>query len=362
MRLSALLFGKTYTFKDVKDVLAKANELRSGDILAGVSAETSQERVAAKYVLSNLTLSDLRNNPVIPYETDEVTRIIQDAVNETYYSRIKNWSVSELREYVLADTTTHEDIERLRRGLTSEMVAAAAKLMSNMDLIYAGNKIRVVTKANSTSGLHGIFGNRLQPNDARDDVKSIRAQIFEGLSYGAGDVVIGINPVIDTPENIKKLLYTTDEIIQKYEIPTQNCILAHVSNQMKAIKEGAPAGLIFQSIAGSEKGNNEVGISVAMRDEAYEIGKHYCKIAGPNMMYFETGQGAELSADAHFGADQVTLEARCYGLAKRYKPFMVNTVVGFIGPEYLEDGPQISRAALEDHFMGKLLGLPMGCD
>ncbi|HQJ45466.1 MAG: ethanolamine ammonia lyase large subunit [Ignavibacteriales bacterium UTCHB2] len=362
MRLSTQLFGKTYTFKDVKDVLAKANEQRSGDVLAGVAAETSQERVAAKYVLSNLTLADLRNNPVVPYEKDEVTRVIQDSVNETFYSQIKNWSVGELREYILADSTTHEDIEKLRRGLTSEMVAGVAKLMSNMDLIYAGKKIRVVAKANSTVGLPGRFGQRLQPNDPRDDVKSIRAEIFEGLAYGSGDVVIGINPVIDTPENIKKLLIATDEIIQKYQIPTQNCILAHVSNQMKAIKDGAPAGLIFQSIAGSEKGNNEFGISVAMLDEAYEIGKHYCKIAGSNMMYFETGQGAELSADAHFGADQVTLEARCYGLAKRYKPFMVNTVVGFIGPEYLYDGRQITRAGLEDHFMGKLTGIPMGAD
>lgn len=362
MRLNTQLFGKTYTFKDVKDVLAKANEQRSGDVLAGIAAQTSQERVAAKYVLSNLTLADLRNNPVVPYEKDEVTRVIQDSVNETFYSQIKNWSVGELREYILADSTTHEDIEKLRRGLTSEMVAGVAKLMSNMDLIYAGKKIRVVAKANSTVGLPGTFGQRLQPNDPRDDVKGIRAEIFEGLAYGSGDVVIGINPVIDTPENIKKLLITTDEIIQKYQIPTQNCILAHVSNQMKAIKDGAPAGLIFQSIAGSEKGNSEFGISVAMLDEAYEIGKQYCKIAGPNMMYFETGQGSELSADAHFGADQVTLEARCYGLAKRYKPFMVNTVVGFIGPEYLYDGRQITRAGLEDHFMGKLTGIPMGAD
>lgn len=362
MRLSTQLFNKTYTFKDVKDVLAKANELRSGDVLAGVAAETSQERVAAKYVLSNLTLADLRNNPVIPYEKDEVTRVIQDAVNETFYAEIKNWTVGELREYILTDTTSHREIEKLRQALTSEMIAAVAKLMSNMDLIYAGKKIVVVAKANSTVGLPGRFGNRLQPNDARDDVRSIKAQIYEGLSYGAGDVVIGINPVIDTPENIKKLLFATDEIIQKYKIPTQNCILSHITNQMKAIKDGAPAGLIFQSIAGSEKGNNEFGISISMLDEAYDLGKHYCKIAGPNMMYFETGQGSELSADAHFGTDQVTLEARCYGLAKRYNPFLVNTVVGFIGPEYLYDGRQITRAGLEDHFMGKLTGISMGAD
>jgi ethanolamine ammonia-lyase large subunit len=362
MRLSTQLFKKTYSFKNIKEVLAKANELRSGDVLAGIAAETSQERVAAKYVLSNLTLADLRNNPVIPYEDDEVTRIIQDSVNETVYQSISRWTVGELREYILSDTATHEDIERLRRGLTSEMIAACAKIMSNLDLIYAGRKIIVVSKANTTAGIPGTFGCRLQPNDARDDVKSIRAQIFEGLSYGCGDIVIGINPVIDTPENIKKLLHATAEIIDKHNIPTQNCVLAHVTNQVKAIKDGAPAGLIFQSIAGSEKGNNEFGISVATLDEAYEVGKKYCRIAGSNMMYFETGQGSELSADAHFGADQVTLEARCYGLAKRYKPYIVNTVVGFIGPEYLYDGRQITRAGLEDHFMGKLTGIPMGAD
>lgn len=362
MRLNVQLFGKSYNFKSIKEVLAKANELRSGDVLAGIAAESSQERVAAKYILSNMKLEDLRNNPVIPYEDDEITRVIQDAVNETFYEKIKNWTVGELREYVLANSTNSEDIERLRRGLTSEMIAACAKLMSNMDLIYGAKKIKVIAKANSTVGLPGTFGNRLQPNDPRDDSKSITAQIFEGLSYGCGDVVIGINPVIDSPENIKKLLHTTQDIIDKYQIPTQNCILAHVTNQMKAIQEKAPAGLIFQSIAGSQKGNNEFGISLSILDEAYALGKQYCNIAGSSMMYFETGQGSELSADAHFGADQVTLEARCYGLAKRYKPFLVNTVVGFIGPEYLYDGKQITRAGLEDHFMGKLTGIPMGAD
>ncbi|HNR69099.1 MAG TPA: ethanolamine ammonia-lyase subunit EutB [bacterium] len=362
MKLSALLFGKTYQFKDIKDVLAKANELRSGDVLAGIAAETSQERVAAKYVLANLTLADLRNNPVIPYEEDAVTRVIQDAVNENVFTEIRNWTVGELREYILSDHTTHEDIQRLRRGLTSEMVAACTKLMSNLDLIYAAKRIPVVSKANTTVGLPGHFSARLQPNDPRDDLKSITAQIYEGLSFGVGDAVIGINPCIDSPENVKKLLICMQEIIDKWQIPAQGCVLAHVSTQMAAIRDGAPAGLIFQSISGSEKGLKEFGVTIELLDEAYEVGKKYCRIAGSNMLYFETGQGSALSAGAHYGADQVTLEARNYGLARRYRPFLVNTVVGFIGPEYLYDGRQITRAGLEDHFMGKLSGIPMGAD
>ncbi len=362
MKLSAQVFGTTYQFRDVKDVLAKANEHRSGDVLAGVAAASSQERVAAKYVLSNLTLADLRNNPVVSYEKDAVTRIIQDAVNERIYESIKNWSVSELREYILSNETTLEDIQRLRKGLTSEIVAAVAKIMTNLDLMIGAKKMPVIAKANSTIGLPGTFGCRLQPNDTRDDVKSITAQIYEGLSYGAGDILIGINPVIDTPENIHKLLDLTNDIIEKWSIPTQNCILGHVSNQVEAIKKGAPAGCIFQSLAGSEKGLKEFGVTVQMLDEAYAVGKEYCRIAGSNMMYFETGQGSELSANAHYNSDQVTMEARCYGLAKHFDPFLVNTVVGFIGPEYLYDSRQITRAGLEDHFMGKLTGVSMGAD
>ncbi|MGD9899562.1 MAG: ethanolamine ammonia-lyase subunit EutB [Calditrichaceae bacterium] len=362
MKLSAQVFGTTYQFRDVKDVLAKANEHRSGDVLAGVAAASSQERVAAKYVLSNLTLADLRNNPVVSYEKDAVTRIIQDAVNERIYESIKNWSVSELREFILSNETTLEDIQRLRKGLTSEIVAAVAKIMTNLDLMIGAKKMPVIAKANSTIGLPGTFGCRLQPNDTRDDVKSITAQIYEGLSYGAGDILIGINPVIDTPENIHKLLDLTNDIMEKWSIPTQNCILGHVSNQVEAIKKGAPAGCIFQSLAGSEKGLKEFGVTVQMLDEAYAVGKEYCRIAGSNMMYFETGQGSELSANAHYNSDQVTMEARCYGLAKHFNPFMVNTVVGFIGPEYLYDSRQITRAGLEDHFMGKLTGVSMGAD
>ncbi|MBI2570658.1 MAG: ethanolamine ammonia-lyase subunit EutB [Candidatus Schekmanbacteria bacterium] len=362
MKLQTSLFGKGYAFQDITAVLAKANEPRSGDVLAGLAAENAQERVAARWVLANLTLSDLREHPVVPYEIDEVTRVIQDAVNSTVYGSIKSWTVGELREYLLSDATRPQDLERLRQGLTSEMVAAVAKLMTNLDLVWAAKKMPVVAKANSTVGLPGTFGCRLQPNDPRDNDASILAQIYEGLAYGCGDAVIGINPVIDTPENIGRLLHLTQEVITRWRIPTQNCVLGHVRTQMEAILRGAPAGLVFQSLAGTEAGNKEFGITVAMLDEAWDLARHRCLAAGPNVMYFETGEGSELSANAHHGADQVTLEARCYGLARRYAPLLVNTVVGFIGPEYLYDGAQIVRAGLEDHFMGKLSGVPMGAD
>lgn len=362
MKLSTHLFGQTYQFRDVKDVLAKASDGRSGDVLAGVSAETAQERVAAKYVLSEFLLSDLRMNPVIPYEEDCVTRIIQDAVNETAYEKIRNWTVSELREFVLSNERTNDDLEFLRKGLTSEMVAAVAKICSNMDLMFGAKRMPVSKKANTTIGLPGRFASRLQPNDTRDNVDSIAAQIYEGLAYGAGDAVIGVNPVTDNVENVKRILFAIQEIIDKFNIPTQPCVLAHVSTQIEAIKQGAPGGLIFQSICGSEKGLKEFGVSIELLDEALEVGRTYNKLAGNQFMYFETGQGSALSADANFGADQMTLEARNYGLARRYDPFLVNTVVGFIGPEYLYNSRQIMRAGLEDHFMGKLSGISMGCD
>ena len=362
MKLSTSLFGQTYQFKDVKDVLAKAGDLRSGDILAGIAAATTQERVAAKYVLSEFTVADLRNNPVVPYEIDSVTRIIQDDINETVYEKIKNWSISELREYIMASTTTNDDIQLLRKGLTSETVAAVAKICSNADLIYGAKKMPVSKKANTTIGLPGHFACRLQPNDTRDDVDSIVAQIYEGLAYGSGDAVIGVNPVTDNVENTKRILFAIQDIIDKFNIPSQPCVLAHVTTQMEAIRQGAPGGLIFQSICGSEKGLTEFGISVDMLEEAVAVGREYNKVAGTNFMYFETGQGSALSADANYGADQMTLEARNYGLARHFDPFIVNTVVGFIGPEYLYDARQITRAGLEDHFMGKLSGISMGCD
>lgn len=362
MKLSTQMFGQTYQFRDVKDVLAKASDGRSGDVLAGVSAASAQERVAAKYVLSEFLLSDLRENPVVPYEEDCVTRIIQDAVNRTAYEKIRNWTVSELREFVLSNERTADDLEFLRKGLTAEMVAAVAKICSNMDLIYGAKRMPVSKKANTTIGLPGHFASRLQPNDTRDDIDSIVAQIYEGLSYGAGDAVIGVNPVTDNVENTKRMLFAIQDIIDKFNIPTQPCVLAHVSTQIEAIRQGAPGGLIFQSICGSEKGLKEFGVSIELLDEALEVGRSYNKLAGDQFMYFETGQGSALSADANFGADQMTLEARNYGLARRYNPFMVNTVVGFIGPEYLYNSRQITRAGLEDHFMGKLTGISMGVD
>ena len=362
VKLKTVLFGTTYAFGSIKEVLNKAGELRSGDVLAGVAASSMRERVAAKQVLSELTLGDLRENPVVPYEDDAITRVIQDAVHTPVYGSIRNWTVAEFREFLLDGRTSAADIERVRKGLTSEMAAAVSKIMSNADLICAAKKMPVVVRSNNTVGLPGRFSSRLQPNDTRDDVSSIVAQVYEGLSYGAGDAVIGINPVTDTVENTKAMLNALWEVIERHRIPAQNCVLAHVTTQMEAIRQGANAGMIFQSISGSEKGLGEFGVSVGLLDEAYDLAGHYCQAAGPNVMYFETGQGSALSADAHYGCDQVTMEARCYGLARRYQPFMVNTVVGFIGPEYLYNHQQIIRAALEDHFMGKLHGLPMGCD
>nr|WP_207710436.1 ethanolamine ammonia-lyase subunit EutB [Clostridium senegalense] len=360
--LKTKLFGKVYQFKDVKEVLAKANEEKSGDKLAGVAASTAQERVAAKVVLSNLTVADIRNNPVVPYEMDEVTRIIQDAVNEKIYGEIKNWTISELREWILQSTTTGADLKRISRGLTSEVIAAVTKLMSNLDLICGAKKIKVIAHCNTTIGETGRLSARLQPNHPTDDVDGIVASLLEGLTFGIGDAVIGLNPVDDTVGSVVKVLKKFEDIKQKYEIPTQNCVLAHVTTQMEAIKQGAPTDLIFQSIAGSEKGNEAFGLSGSLIEEARQLALKEGTAAGPNVMYFETGQGSELSADAHHGADQVTMEARCYGFAKKFEPFLVNTVVGFIGPEYLYDSKEVIRAGLEDHFMGKLTGIPMGCD
>ncbi|MDN5330905.1 MAG: ethanolamine ammonia-lyase large subunit [Tepidanaerobacteraceae bacterium] len=362
MILKAKVRGTVYSFKDVKEVLAKANEEKSGDILAGIAARSEEERIAAKYVLANLTLEDLRNNPVVPYEEDEVTRVIQDQVNEHVYSKIKSWTVGQLKEYILDDKTTSDDIDWVSQGLTSEMVAAVAKISSNLDLIYGAAKIRRVSHCNTTLGLPGTLSARLQPNHPTDNVDGIMAEVMEGLSFGVGDAVIGINPCIDDVDSVSRLLWALYEFIEKWKIPAQHSVLAHVTTQMKCIQQGAPVGVVFQSIAGSQKGNEAFGISVSMLDEAHELIKKHSTGRGPNLMYFETGQGSELSADAHHGADQVTMEARCYGLAKRYKPLLVNTVVGFIGPEYLYDSKQVIRAGLEDHFMGKLTGIPMGCD
>ena len=363
MILKTKLFDHTYEFKSVREVMAKANEEKSGDTLAGIGAESAEERIAAKEVLSNLTLNDLRNNPAVPYEEDEVTRIIQDDVNEVIFNEHKNKTVSEFREWLLDIETSGDMIKRASRGITSEIVSGVTKLMSNLDLIYGAKKIEITAHCNTTIGKRGTFSSRLQPNNTVDDPKGILASTMEGLSLGCGDAVLGLNPVDDSVESVTRLLKQFDEFRDKWEIPTQICVLAHVTTQIEAAKKmGAPIDLVFQSIAGSQKGNEAFGITAEMIQEAHDYALHYGKATGPNVMYFETGQGSELSSEAHNGWDQLTMEARCYGFAKRYSPFLVNTVVGFIGPEYLYDSKQVTRAGLEDHFMGKLTGISMGCD
>ena len=362
MRLSTVLAGKSFEFKSIKEVLAKANEAKSGDQLAGIAATSDLERVAAKAVLSRLLVRDLRENPVVSYEDDEVTRINQDSIVPEVYDGIKNWSIAELREYILDYKTTEDDIRRLSNGLTAEVVAGVCKLMSNLDLVYGANKVRVTATCNTTIGRRGCLSTRLQPNHSTDDVDGITASLFEGLSYGCGDALLGLNPVNDTVSSLAAILERFDEIKNKFEIPTQICVLGHITTQIEAVKRGAPCDMIFQSIAGSQKGNSAFGFNADTVREAQALLKEKGTAKGPNVMYFETGQGSELSSDAHYGADQVTMESRCYAFAREFKPFMVNTVVGFIGPEYLYDSRQVIRAGLEDHFMGKLSGIPMGCD
>lgn len=362
MSYRVLLSGQNFVFDSVKEVLAKANEEKSGDILAGVAARSDMERIAAKEALSDMLLKDLRENPVVPYEQDDVTRINQDSLNEVVYDRIKGWTVAELREWILSNETTENQLRDISRGLTAEMVAGTAKLMSNLDLIYAASRLQVPARCNTTIGLRGTLATRLQPNHTTDSVEGITASLFEGLSYGCGDALIGLNPVNDTVSSLSEVLKRFDEIKNRFEIPTQICVLGHITTQIEAVKNGAPTDLIFQSIAGSEKGNQAFGFTTDTVIEAQELLRRHGTGAGPNVLYFETGQGSELSSDAHYGADQVTMEARCYAYARQFRPFMVNTVVGFIGPEYLYDSRQVIRAGLEDHFMGKLSGVPMGCD
>ena len=363
MILKSTIGGRTFEFKDTKDVMAKANEERSGDKLAGIAAESGSERIAAKDVLAGLTIRDIFEYPVVPYEEDEVTRLIVDAVNPDTYRDIKNWTISDLREYILSERTTAEDIKWLREGLTSEVIACTAKLMSNLDLMYAANKIKVQATCNTTCGKPGVLSTRLQPNHPIDDLEGIRASLYEGLSYGAGDVLLGLNPVNDSAESCKAVLELFDEVKREFEIPTQICVLAHITCQIEAVRNlGAPCDMIFQSIAGSEKGNAAFGFNADTIREAKALLQEKGTAKGDNVLYFETGQGSELSSNAHYGADQVVMEARCYGFAKAFKPFMVNTVVGFIGPEYLYNSKQVIRAGLEDHYMSKLTGIPMGCD
>jgi ethanolamine ammonia-lyase large subunit len=360
--LSACVFGRVFAFDSVKDVMNKASDLRSGDVQAGLAAASDRERVAAKRVLSQLTLRDLYESPSVPYEQDELTRLFQDTADRSARRRIESLSLGEVREWVLDARTTGEDLLRVSPGLTPEMISAVAKLMSNMDLIVAAKKIRVVARCNATIGLPGRISSRLQPNHPRDEVEGILAAVLEGLSYGNGDAVIGVNPSTETVESTIEILARTKALMEGLGVPTQNCVLSHVTVQMDAMARGAPLDLCFQSIAGSEGANRNFGVTIALLDEALAMTRARGTARGPNVMYFETGQGTALSANAHHGTDQMTMEARAYGLARRYQPFLVNSVVGFIGPEYLHDAKQITRAGLEDHFMGKWSGLPMGCD
>jgi ethanolamine ammonia-lyase large subunit len=362
VQLASTIRGVRYAFGSVKEVLAKANPPKSGDDLAGVSARDAVERVAARAVLADLTLRELREHPVVPYERDELTRHVEDELDAQAFAAVAHLTVGQFREWLLDIDTTGPTLRAIAPGLTPEMAAAACKLMSNFDLMTVGAKCQVVVRANNTLGLPGRLSSRCQPNHPTDDVAGILASAREGLAYGCGDAVIGVNPATDTPESTAEILRAVDDLLRRNAVPTQHCVLSHVRVQMKALELGCPMDLMFQSLAGTEAANAAFGISVALLDEAWQTIKARGTAKGPNRMYFETGQGSALSSAAHHGADQVTIEARAYGLARRYRPFLVNTVVGFIGPEYLEDGPQISRAALEDHFMGKLLGLPMGCD
>jgi ethanolamine ammonia-lyase large subunit len=400
-----------FQFRDLRELFAKANEEKSGDQLAGLAAGSERERVAAKHVLADLPLREIVANPLISPDDDDVSRLILETHDQENFAGISSMTVGEFREFILSDETSEAALKRLHWAITPEIAAAAAKLMSNKDLILAANKIRVVTRCRNTMGQRGVLGIRLQPNHPADDVAGILLAAFDGLLYGCGDAVIGVNPATDAVEPVSAILHALDRLIEAYKIPTQACCLAHISTQLKAMDRGAPVDLLFQSVAGTQKANESFGITLAMLREGRErvleqhkhrgIGRSGDRVIEnqkrtradkanswndnqiksddlggkadhpinrspdppiPHVMYFETGQGSALSAEAHHGVDQLTLEARAYGVARVFEPFLVNSVVGFIGPEYLYDERQIIRAGLEDHFMGKLLGLPMGCD
>src|SRR5277367_2902609 len=362
MLLRHTIDGVTYTFRDLKDLLAKATPARSGDELAGIAARSSVERVAAQMTLADLPLAVFLEESVIPYEIDEVTRLIVDSHNASAFTPIASLTVGELRDALLSNETTTESLAVLAPGLTPEMVAAVSKLMRVQDLIAVARKISVITRFRTTVGLTGRLSTRLQPNHPTDDPVGVAAAIIDGLLLGSGDAVIGINPAGDSVSSTINLLRLIDTVRERYSIPTQSCVLAHVTTQLAALERGAPVDLVFQSIAGTELANTSFGVNLALLDEAHCAARELRRGTGDNVMYFETGQGSALSANAHHGVDQQTCEARAYAVARRFSPMLVNTVVGFIGPEYLYDGKQILRAGLEDHFCGKLLGLPMGCD
>jgi ethanolamine ammonia-lyase large subunit len=360
---SATIGQRRYTFSDLRTLLAKASPLRSGDQLAGVAAETGEERVGAQYALADLPLSTFLHDHVVPYETDEVTRLIIDTHDREAFAPVAHLTVGGFRDWLLSDEATTTALAALAPGVTPEMAAAVSKISRLQDLVVMAAKCAVVTKFRNTIGLPGRLSVRLQPNHPTDDARGIAASILDGLLLGSGDAVIGINPATDSPDRAHELLSMLDEIRTRLDIPTQGCVLAHVTTTLELMRRGAPVDLVFQSIAGTEAANASFGINLALLREAYESALALRRGAiGDNVMYFETGQGSALSANAHHGVDQQTIEARAYAVARHFQPLLVNTVVGFIGPEYLFDGKQITRAGLEDHFCGKLMGVPMGVD
>jgi len=355
--------GETYRFHSLAEVMAKASPARSGDRLAGLAAGNATQRVAAQMALADIPLRQFLSEALIPYEKDEVTRLIMDEHDQSAFAPVSHLTVGGLRDWLLGESADEATLRALAPGLTPEMVAAVSKLMRIQDLVLVAQKIRVVTRFRNTIGLRGTLATRLQPNHPTDDAAGIAASILDGLLYANGDAVIGINPATDNIANICELLKMLDGIIQRYAIPTQACVLTHVTTTIEAANRGVPLDLVFQSIAGTEAANASFGVNLQLLQEAYEAGLSLKRgSCGDNLMYFETGQGSALSANAHHGVDQQTCEVRAYAVARRFKPLLVNTVVGFIGPEYLYNGKQIIRAGLEDHFCGKLLGLPMGCD
>ena len=363
MSYRTTLAGQVYGFDDLKQVMACASPARSGDHLAGVAAETAQQRMAARHVLADLPLKVFLQEALVPYEDDNITRLIIDTHDAAAFAPVAHLTVGGFRDWLLGEQASTEVLTALAPGLTPEMVAAVSKLMRNQDLIAVARKCRVVTRFRNTIGLPGHLAVRLQPNHPTDDLRGVAASTLDGLMYGAGDAVIGINPASDSLPVLGEMLRMLDEVIQRFEIPTQSCVLTHVTNTLRLAEDGVPVDLVFQSIGGTEKTNLSFGVTPELLAEAQAAALAQNRgTVGRNVMYFETGQGSALSANAHFGVDQQTCEARAYALARRYEPLLINTVVGFIGPEYLYDGKQIIRAGLEDHFCGKLLGLPIGCD
>lgn len=360
MKLKTTLNGKTFEFRDIKDVLAKANEPKSADRFQKIAAETVTERVAAKIVLSELTVGDLTENPTIPYEQDEVTRVNIDGLNKRAYESKKNMTIGELREWILSHKTSSEELIRSSCAFTGEVVAAVAKIMSAMDLVYGASKIHRITHCRTTLGLPGTLSFRCQTNSSTDDPESILLGVMEGVSFGSGDACLGINPVEDNVESTRRIADALYKFVTDNEIPTQITVLSHITTQMESMRKGAPLSMLFQSIAGTQAGNDNFGVSRALLEEAYALARQEAFSSGPNLLYFETGQGSEVSINADCGVDEMTLEARTYGFGRYFNPFMVNNVSGFIGPETLYDGKEMIRANLEDHFMGKLIGLPMG--